>query len=217
VNFISGKASSLSISSGQVVGVDVVASDGQTLSIACDNLVIAAGPWTGPLSQLLLPNPIPVTSYGGNSVVLRLRSPTTLTADGLFILLNVDDSSYYPEVFTRPSGEIYLAGINESLQAVLPPTPEEAIPQESAIKQLKAIADEILPEYTVEKTQLCFRPMTEQGLPFISPIYGVAGAYVGAGHSFFGIMLGPGTGKILSEMVLGDELSIDVSNFSLAR
>jgi glycine/D-amino acid oxidase-like deaminating enzyme len=58
--------------------------------------------------------------------------------------------------------------------------------------------------------------MTERGRPFIGPYPGVIGVYVGSGHSHFGIILGPGTGKVLSEMILGEELSVDVGQFSMS-
>jgi glycine/D-amino acid oxidase-like deaminating enzyme len=184
--------------------------DGTNLSLPCDNVVIAAGPWTGPLSKSLLPTPIPITPYAGHSVVLRPSAK--VTEDCLFMTLNTQHSSY-PEIFPRPGGEIYIGGVNDNL--ALPPTPEDVVLQERDLKKLRDIADEIFTDYTIEKEQLCFRPMTESATPFISPVPEVSGAYVGAGHSYSGIMLGPGTGKVLSEMVLGKELSADVSQLKL--
>jgi glycine/D-amino acid oxidase-like deaminating enzyme len=59
--------------------------------------------------------------------------------------------------------------------------------------------------------------MTEFGELFLGPVPEVKGVWIGAGHSFWGITLGPGTGKVLSEMVLGEELSADISPLSLER
>jgi glycine/D-amino acid oxidase-like deaminating enzyme len=113
-------------------------------------------------------------------------------------------SIYRVEIIPRSSGEIYISGINDNL--VLPPTPDAAIPLET----------DKLPDYIYNrKEKLCFRPMTEHGKPFICPYPEVKGINVGAGHSHFGIILGPGTGKVLSEMILGEELNTDVSQFSL--
>lgn len=115
--------------------------------------------------------------------------------------------------YSPSSGEIYISGINDSYE--LPPTPEAAIPLATEIAKLKEIADTLLPVYRIKKEQLCFRPMTESGNPFIGLYPQVTGVYIGAGHSHFGIILGPGTGKVLSEMIMGEELTTDVSQFSL--
>ena len=211
VKLLQGSASSLSIESGRVTEIHVTCADGANLTLPCDKVVIAAGPWTGPLSKTLLPKPIPITSYAGHSVLLQ--SSTALSPDCLFMTVYAPNSSYRAEIIPRSSGEIYISGINDTF--VLPPTPDTAIPHKKEIDKLKEIADIILPDYTIKKEQLCFRPMTEHGNPFISPYPEVNGIYIGAGHSYFGIILGPGSGKVLSEMVLGEEVSADISQLSL--
>jgi len=211
VKFIQGRASALTFDTGRVTQINVICQDETTLTLPCDNVVIAAGPWTVPLSKSLLLTPIPVTAYAGHSILVR--PATSTSADCLFMTLNCQNVSYHTEILPRSSGEIYISGINDNLP--LPPTPDAATPQKSEIDKLREIADEVFAEYTIEKEQLCFRPMTESGNPFISPISGAKGVYVGAGHSYFGLILGPGTGKVLSEMILGEELSVDVSGLSL--
>jgi glycine/D-amino acid oxidase-like deaminating enzyme len=213
VNLMRGKASSLSIQSGRVTEIHVACADSTVSTLRCDNVVIAAGPWTGPISKALLPKPIPVTSYAGHSIILR--PSTAVGVDCLFLTVHTQNATYSAEVIPRSSGEVYISGINDTLD--LPPTPDAAIPHITEIDKLKEIADTILPSYTIEKEQLCFRAMTEHGKPFIGPYPGVAGVFVGAGHSHFGIILGPGTGKVLSEMILGEDLSVDVSQFSIPR
>src|SRR5437660_170061 len=70
VQFLQGKVSSLSIVDGRVSEVEVLLVENDlSVSLPCDNVVIAAGPWTGPLSKSLLPKPIPVTSDAGHSVL----------------------------------------------------------------------------------------------------------------------------------------------------
>lgn len=199
---------SLSIENNHVKGIHVADASGKALSLPCDVLVIAAGPWTGSLSKRLgLPTPIPVFSYAGHSLLVRPSAP--VTKECLFMTLATPTSSYHPEIFPRRSGEVYIGGINEDLG--LPEDPVAATPQKSEIRKLVEIADTLFAEYTIEKEQLCFRPMTEHGDPFVCPVPEVEGVFVGAGHSFWGLTLGPGTGKVLSEMVLGEELSADVS------
>jgi glycine/D-amino acid oxidase-like deaminating enzyme len=210
--FIQASATSLLIEDKSIKTVHATYANGSTISLPCDNLVIAAGPWTGPLSKILLPRPIPVTSYAGHSILVRPSTP--LSPDCLFMTLTTRKSSYHPEIFPRASGQLYICGVNESL--TLPPTPESAIPRSKDIEKLKEIADTLLEDYTIEKEQLCYRPMTSHGEPFVSAVPDVKGVYVGAGHSFWGITLGPGTGKVLSELVLHEPLSADISHLSLS-
>ena len=186
--------------------------DGSMLSIPCDTLVIAAGPWTGTLSQRLrLPTHIPVFSYAGPS--LLVRPSVSVTRECLFMTLITPTSPYYPEILPRASGQVYIAGINEDL--TLPLDPVSATPRETEMSKLIDIANTLFTEYRIEKEQLCFRPMTEHGDPFVCRVPGIEGVFVGAGHSFWGVALGPGTGKVLSEMVLGEELSADIGLLSL--
>jgi glycine/D-amino acid oxidase-like deaminating enzyme len=214
--FVQAAGSKLDIEDGSVKAVRAIRPDGTTFTIPCDNIVIAAGPWTGPLSKTLqLPKQIPVTSYAGHSIIIRPSSATTLGADCLFMTLNTrggGGNSYNPEIFPRTSGEIYICGVNENLS--LSPTPVDAHPRSKDISKLKEIANTLFSEYTIEKEQLCFRPMTPHGEPFIGPVQGVKGVYIGAGHSFWGITLGPGTGKVLTEMILNEPLSADITSLA---
>jgi hypothetical protein len=43
--------------------------------------------------------------------------------------------------------------------------------------------------------QACFRPVTEDGLPFIGAVPGVDGAYEATGHSVRGMLNAPATGE----------------------
>jgi glycine/D-amino acid oxidase-like deaminating enzyme len=206
--------SSLSIIDGQVSEVHAIRVDnGTSVSLPCDNVVIAAGPWTGPLSKSLLPKPIPIASSAGHSIILITSIPPT--AHCLMAIVHTENATYRAQVIPRSSGEIYISGINDTLD--LPPNPEAAIPQPTEIAKLMEIADALLPGYSVKKEQLCFRPMTKDGLPFIGTYPEVRGVYVGAGHGHFGIILGPGTGKVLSEMILGETLGADISMLPLLK
>jgi glycine/D-amino acid oxidase-like deaminating enzyme len=212
VDIIQAKATTLSIENDRVNKVHAIHADGTNLILDCDNLIIAAGPWTGALSKSLLPKPLPITSYAGHSILVKTTAP--LTTHCLFITLDSQNSPYRAELFAKPNGRVYICGINDTRP--LPKTPVDAIVGAEEIAKLKHIADVLLIDNMVEKEQLCFRPMTEDGEPFVGPTE-IKGVWLGSGHSFWGISLGPGTGKILSEMVLGEQLSVDVSELSLDR
>ncbi|MDY6795409.1 MAG: FAD-dependent oxidoreductase [Actinomycetota bacterium] len=61
------------------------------------------------------------------------------------------------------------------------------------------------------------RPYSPDGLPILGTVKGVKGFYLATGHSGDGIGLAPITGKLVSELVLDGETSIDIEPFSLYR
>jgi glycine/D-amino acid oxidase-like deaminating enzyme len=66
--------------------------------------------------------------------------------------------------------------------------------------------------------QACYRPITRDGLPLIGPVAGVEGAYIATGHSVWGILNAPATGKAMAELIIdGAARSVDLSAFDPAR
>jgi len=72
-----------------------------------------------------------------------------------------------------------------------------------------------LREANVAETWVGFRPGSEDGLPIIDQT-GEHG-WVATGHFKNGILLGPGTGRVLSEWMTGGQPPIDLSPFRLGR
>jgi sarcosine oxidase subunit beta len=59
--------------------------------------------------------------------------------------------------------------------------------------------------------------MTEDAQPIYGPVPGVQGFYLALGFSGHGFMLAPATGQMISEMILGEPLTIDVSDLDIGR
>ena len=60
--------------------------------------------------------------------------------------------------------------------------------------------------------------MTEDGLPLIGAVPGVAGAYVATGHSVWGILNAPATGEAIADLIVdGASRAVDLSPFDPAR
>lgn len=49
-----------------------------------------------------------------------------------------------------------------------------------------------------------YRPCTSDGMPVVGAVPGTPGLFVGTGHAMMGMTLGPVTGKVLAQLVLGD-------------
>ncbi len=61
------------------------------------------------------------------------------------------------------------------------------------------------------------RPHSKDGLPLIGPLAGLDGLFIATGHFRNGILLGPLTGRLVAEMILGEPLSFSLDAFSPGR
>ncbi len=61
------------------------------------------------------------------------------------------------------------------------------------------------------------RPCTPDGLPIVGPHSGYENLIVASGHAMLGITLGPITGKLVSQLITGEEPMVDVSALRCER
>ncbi|KAM0787781.1 hypothetical protein ACM66B_003836 [Microbotryomycetes sp. NB124-2] len=141
-----------------------------------------------------------------------------------------------PELFTRLNGLVYVAGENTVPNAPnrklqnksvgnnrLPENVDDVqdLLDENLLERLKVAAEAVSELLrvsngaTIEAQQLCYRPKTFDGECMIGPL--CDNVLIATGHGPWGITLAPGTGKVMSEMVLGSRLSADVSQLSVDR
>ncbi|EST07106.1 FAD dependent oxidoreductase [Kalmanozyma brasiliensis GHG001] len=211
------KATGLQFKDGQKVDkVEIRDSNsGETKSIEVDDLVIAAGPWTGSLITRLFPrNLLPahlksassVDGSRAHSVVIESHKP--LSADCLFT-----DMAYgpggrkagAPELYCRPDGTAYVCGGSDDVP--LPEMADEVGFDEKKITALLEQSKVLSPSSldleagaTLRARQACYLPVSNRtGNPIIG---GKDGIYVAAGHSCWGITNSLGTGKVMSELIL---------------
>ena len=60
--------------------------------------------------------------------------------------------------------------------------------------------------------------MTQDGLPLIGPVPGIAGAYVATGHSVWGMLNAPATGEAMAELIVdGGASMVDIAPFAPGR
>ncbi|XP_073060512.1 D-amino-acid oxidase [Primulina eburnea] len=211
------KLEAVSTSEGEVKAV--VLEDGG--EIEADAVVLALGPWTGKFS--LLSTLFRVYGLKAHSIILEPKNPDDITPHALFL-------SYYPaqggkpmdpEVYPRPTGEVYICGM--SAEAEVPDDPEQVTAVPESIRVLKTVASSVSShlvegEAVVKAEQACFLPCTDDSVPVIGEVPGVKGCYVTTGHSCWGILNGPATGAAVAELVLdGRATIVDIQQFSPAR
>lgn len=188
---------------------------------------------------------IPVTPLAGHSLVVRSPRWTKQHEEelkGCHAVFTTMQNGFSPEIFSRVGEEIYIAGLNSSL-IPLPDSPENATIDREAIEELKSVSQKLLgrdgtdvSDLEVVREGLCFRPVTKKGVPILAKIEdgnlnaagsgdrGIGtlasphgGVFVCAGHGPWGISHSLGTGKVLSEMLEGKDLSADVRSLGMQR
>ncbi|XP_073156809.1 D-amino-acid oxidase [Henckelia pumila] len=220
VKVVIKKLEAVNTSEGGVTAV-VLEDGGQ---IEADAVVLALGPWTGKLS--ILSSLFRVYGLKAHSIILEPKNPDEITPHALFL-------SYYPaqggkpmdpEVYPRPTGEVYICGM--SSEAEVPDDPEHVTPVPESIQVLKRVASSVSSHLVegkavVKAEQACFLPCTDDSVPVIGEVPGIKGCYVATGHSCWGILNGPATGAAVAELVLDgctcSGINVDIQQFSPSR
>ena len=179
-----------------------------------DAVVLAMGPWTGRAAAGLgLPR---IHGLKGHSVTLAVDAPP----HALFVDYRLTDGRRLePEIFPRPDGEVYVCGMADP--APLPESPESVHVSVEACAVLARAAGRVstrLAAAPVVRSQACYRPVTDDGLPLIGPVPGTAGAFVATGHGPWGMLNAPATGQALAELIAeGAASTVDLRPFDPAR
>ena len=181
-----------------------------------DAVVIAMGPWSI-LAAHWLPLPA-VLGYKGHSLVFETGG--AIPAEALFLeYREASGEILTPELFPRADGTTWVCAI--STIGPLPVDPADVAADEGAHARLEALCRKISPAFAaapIKAWQACFRPVTEDGLPFIGAVPGVDGAYVATGHSVWGMLNAPATGEAMSELILdGGARHVDLTPFAPGR
>ncbi|MCJ1226312.1 hypothetical protein MMC12_002962 [Toensbergia leucococca] len=209
----------------QTIKITTTTSPPKTNTIPCTRLILAAGAWTPSVHKTLFPSSklhIPISPLAGHSLLLRsphytppsFSSPHPSTTHAVF---TTDPAAgYSPELFSRNTGHIYLAGLN-SPSTSLPPLATARHIDPQAIAKLKRTAERLMgPGLEIVREGLCFRPVFERGACVLGPLAGEGeGVWVAGGHGPWGICLSLGTGVCVAEMVEGRECSAEVGGLGL--
>ncbi|PHH85632.1 hypothetical protein CDD83_149 [Cordyceps sp. RAO-2017] len=188
------------------------------------DVIITAGPWTG----RLLPRS-KVEGLRAHSVVYEADvSPFAVFTD---IRLPPDfvpehrakrgqkrmhKGSVDPEIYARPFGEVYACG--EPDTAVPLPDTADGVQLDEAqcddIISYIATVSPVLGAAPIKAKQACYLPRHMRFGQESGPLLGrttVAGLWVAAGHTCWGIQNGPATGKLMAEFIFdGAATSADV-------
>jgi glycine/D-amino acid oxidase-like deaminating enzyme len=203
--------------------------------IPCTRVVITAGPWsTRVFEELFGPSATPprITSLAGYSLVVKTPNWSEEDEKACFAVFSSGNQGFSPELISRMGGEIYIAGLNSSALP-LPNLPTDRQVKTEEIERLKSAAKDIIrvasgsSEFEIIRQEVCFRPVTETGSPMLGRIPdshlgesittrpgAEGGVYLAAGHGPWGISLSLGTGKVMAELMQGQDPSAEISQLS---
>eukprot|EP01083_Nonionella_stella_P294548 1001262_1 len=191
----------------KVIGMEYIANETRE-SVACDAVVIALGPW----SQLAF-DWFPkckhlqhVTASKANSIVIAPTYDEAIKAlDGaLFLNHTLQDGTVLDiEVYPRPDGSVY--SCCHSNNVPLTEDPSKVVNEERDSQMIYNGLRQLSTNYTLNAKlvlkQACYLPASGDNVPLIGRITGTKNAFVGTGHTCWGILNGPATGLILSELI----------------
>ncbi|CAM8946908.1 unnamed protein product [Rhodiola kirilowii] len=105
-------------------GVEAVVLGGGRV-IQADAVVMAIGPWSGKFG--LLSSIFRITGLKAHSIVLEPKRPDAITPHALFLSYYAADGGkpLDPEVYPRPTGEVYICGMSRN--AEVPDDPEQIV------------------------------------------------------------------------------------------
>jgi len=182
--------------------------------LEADAVVVAMGPWSNRVAGVRLPR---VRGLKGYSVTLAAAD---VPAHALFVdYRTADGRALEPEIFPRPDGDVYVCGMADP--APLPDSPEAVAVNDESCAVLARAAGRVssaLAGARITRRQACYRPVTDDNLPLIGRVPGVAGAYVATGHGPWGMLNAPATGLALAELIVDGAASlVDLRPFDPAR
>ena len=212
-----GRTASLDVRGDEVVGVIV---DGRRL--ACDAVLVAAGPWS---PGLIDPGGrwTPIRHRWGVVVEAELAAgPSHVLEEAeigaaIGVLDPVGPADDGPRTFdpepADPDAELVdfsfvpLDGVASVGSTFLARQPEPAAWIEPILRNAATFVPGIA-DAPIRGTRACARPQSADGRPLIGQVPGRRGLFICAGHGAWGISTGPASARLVVDQMLGRESPI---------
>lgn len=171
-----------------------------------DAVVIATGSWSRELAALLQTR-IPLMPGRGYSITLE-DSPYHLNHPAILV-------EGRTAVTPMDGNKIRFGGTMEITSTSTPPRMNRVLGILNAVKSFLPEFDIPLPD--PGKIWYGYRPCSADGLPYIGRTKKWKNVVVATGHSMLGLSLGAGTGKMVSQIINEQPVSMDISPFAVER
>jgi D-amino-acid dehydrogenase len=170
--------------------------------IVGDVVVVAAGSWSLRLLE----------SVGFTFPLIAERGYHVTFADPGIKLNNVCNDPIRHAAISSMEMGLRVAGTEELGDP-------DAAPAWKRAEVLKRLVREMFPDANLERATSWMgpRPGTPDSLPAIGAVPGHCNIFVAAGHGHLGLTGGPITGRIVSALIVGERLNLDLAPYSAAR
>lgn len=177
-------------------------SDGE---LSFDEIILAAGSWSGWVAARL-----------------GLSMPMQAGKGYSFTLPDVARNTRVPSIFLEARVAVTPMGNALRFGGTMEIT---GVDHRISMNRVKGIVDAIPKYYPAMKVAMPqkekiwhgLRPCSPDGLPYIGRTQRIKNLIVATGHSMMGLSLGPGTGKLVQEMVDGQNTSVPIALFDPER
>ena len=203
-SIVIGGDARLAVRDGVAVGVEV---DGRL--VEAGSVVVAAGPWTPDILTgvgATSPPPWPaIRRSWGVVAAIELERPPRHVLEEIDIDIEPDDGGDGSAARDAGFGfSLVTADGSSALGSTFLPGPPEP---SSVVDRLRDRGARYVPAIgstPVVGTRTCARPVSPDGRPLLGPIPGIRNAFIAAGHGPWGISTGPGSARLIADLVLGN-------------
>jgi glycine/D-amino acid oxidase-like deaminating enzyme len=170
-----------------------------------DALLYACGPWTASV----------MTGVKYHSVVV----PTQSVLSQCVFFSGAGD----PEVYVRPDQTAYCTGFPDAPVRVTELPGQEEVRPEAVAKIQDAVGQASCDLATALQkgetlNSACYLPSTPDGLPIMGALPDRPQCFMAAGHSCWGILMGPATGECMANLIAtGKSPHVDLTSFDPSR
>jgi glycine/D-amino acid oxidase-like deaminating enzyme len=201
VEIVLGSAASLSWRAGRAVGATV---DGR--DIAAGSVVVAAGPWTPPLVDRT-GTWRPIRALWGVIAEVALEQPPGHVLEEAEIDARNEPRHGADAGTLDEDPGLSFSLITANGRSALGSTFLDYEPDASAfVPRIVERGSRFVPEVgraRVASVRVCARPLSRDGRPLIGRVRWADGLFVAAGHGPWGISTGPGSARLVADLVLG--------------
>jgi len=186
---------------GAVTGV---VADGETLQAGAT--AIAGGAWSSDFGMQLGLD-IPVAPQRGQ--IIHLALPTTDTSTWPIV------SAFHGHYMVPWPDQRVVVGATRETGSGFHPQPTAQGVREVLDEALRVAPG--LMQGIVRDIRIGLRPLTADTMPVLGPVPHISGIFLATGHGPTGLTLGPYSGKIVADLMLGHKVPVDISAFHVSR
>jgi D-amino-acid dehydrogenase len=176
---------------------------GEERLIEPETLTIAAGSWSGVLAKKLRFN-LPMQAGKGYSISKNQVAGKEILIPNILVEARVAITPMSGS-FVRFGGTMEIGGLDDTIN----------------MKRVKGIVKSIpdyFPEYDLpmpkqEEVWYGFRPCSPDGLPYIGASGVFTNLFINSGHAMMGISLAPGSGKLMSQIIIKEKPEMALEGF----